>query len=92
MGRMSLETRAKVIAMRSRNYNLKKIREHLEEEVSLSKLAIYMLIKKYDEIQTIEDIKRKPRPQLLQEEHCRFVDNLMVENNVLKTATLRRGI
>ena len=45
MGRMSLETRAKVIAMRSRNYSLMKIKEHLEG-VSISKMAIYLLIKK----------------------------------------------
>ena len=51
MGRMSLETRAKVIAMRSRNYSLMKIKEHFEEEgVSVSKVAIYLLIKKYDRI------------------------------------------
>ena len=46
MGRMSLETRAKVIAIRSRNYSLMKIKEHLEEGVSVSKMAIYLLIKK----------------------------------------------
>ena len=45
MGRMSLETRAKIIAIRSRNYSLMKINEHLEG-VSISKMAIYLLIKK----------------------------------------------
>ena len=40
-----------------------------------------MLIKKYDEKQTIEDIKRNPRPKILQEEHYRFIDNLMAENS-----------
>ena len=70
MGRMSLETRVKVVAMRSKNYSLRNIKEHLG--VSVSKVVIYMLIKKYDEMQTIEDIKRKPRPQILQEEHYVF--------------------
>lgn len=92
MGPMSLESRMKVIAMRSRNYSLMKIKEHLEGGVSISKVAIYLLIKKYDRIQRIEDVKGKPRPQILQESHFRFIDNLMAENNDLMSRQLHSAV
>ena len=82
MGRMSLETRAKVISMRSRNYSVSKIKKHLKEEgVMISKVSLFALFKKYDATKIIEDMKKEPRPQILVQLHYRFLDNIMTETN-----------
>ena len=79
---MSLETRAKVIAMRSRNYRIDKIKKHLEEEgVTVSKVLLFALFKKYDTTKSIKDMKRAPRPQILIEVHYRSIDKVMADNN-----------
>ena len=92
MGRMSLETRAKVIAMKSSNYSLRKIKEHLEGGVSVSKVLIYMLIKKYEKTNTIKDIKQRFRAMIIHENHYCFMDNLMAENNDLTSKQLHSAL
>ena len=81
MGRMSLETRAKVISMRSRNYSVSKIKKHLKEGVMISKVSLFALFKKYDATKIIEDMKKEPRPQILVQLHYRFLDNIITETN-----------
>ena len=79
---MSLETRAKFILMRSRNFCYSKILSHLEEEgIRVSKVSLYLLFKKYEETQSIEHLKRRPRQQRLAKYHYRFIDDIMAENN-----------
>jgi hypothetical protein len=51
-----------------------------EEDISISRSALYELLKKYNRYHTIADLKRAPRPRILQEEHYRFIDNTMAEN------------
>ena len=81
MGRMSLETRAKVIGMRNKGFEVHQIWKHLEDEgVCVSKVALHMLLKKYATSRTIQDLKRRLRPQLLNENQYRFIDNTMADN------------
>ena len=48
----------------------------------MSKVSLYLLFKKYEETQSIDDdLKRRPRPQRPAECHYRFIDNIMAENN-----------
>ena len=51
-----------------------------EEDIRVSRAALYMLLKKYNDCHTIADLKRAPRPRILQEEHYRFIDDTMAEN------------
>ena len=79
---MSLETRTKAILMRSRNYSVSKIKQHLKKEgVIVSKVSLFALFKKYETTHTTEDMKKQPRPQIPQESHYRFLDNIMAEND-----------
>ena len=49
MGRMSLETRAKVVRFKNRGIGIHQISKHLENEgVCVSKVALYALCRKYE--------------------------------------------
>ena len=65
MGRSSLETRSKVIVMKN-GYSVSETQERLlQEGVTVSKVSLYALVKKYDTTQLVDDLKCKPRPSLL---------------------------
>ena len=51
----------------------------VEEDVFVSRAALYML-KKYSNCRTIADLRRAPRPRILQDEHYRFIDDTMADN------------
>ena len=51
-----------------------------EEDISISRSALYELLKKYSRCHTIADLKRAPQPRILQEEHYGFIDDTMAEN------------
>lgn len=86
MGRMSLETRAKVVRFKNRGIGIHQISKHLENEgVCVSKVALYALCRKYEATRSIQDRKRRSRPLLLNEDQYRFIDNT-VANNVDMTS------
>ena len=81
MGRMSLETRAKVIRLKNRGMPVQQIAKHLDSEgVNVLKVSLYALFKKY--IHCIQDQKRRSRsrPQLLNDNQYRFIDNTIANN------------
>ena len=58
MGRMSLETRAKVIRLKKRGMPVQQIAKHLDSEgVDVSKVSLYALFKKYKATHCIQDQK-----------------------------------
>ena len=59
-----------------------------EEDVKVSRTAIYNLLAKFMKTKSIGDIKRKPRSQRLSEEHYRFIDELMAEKTDLTSRQL----
>ena len=60
--------------------------KHLEYEgVNVSSVSLYALLKKYETTRTIQDRKQRSCPQLLGEEHYRFIDDT-VANNVDMTS------
>ena len=84
MGRLSLETNSKVIVMWGNGYPVSKIRERLSQEgVSISRVSLFALIKKFKNTRLVIDLKRKPRPCLLGECHYCFIDETMAANNEL---------
>ena len=86
MGRMSLETRAKIIRLKNRGMPVRWIARHLDTEgVDVSRVSLYALLKKYEETHSIQDRKRRARPQLLNDDQYRFIDNT-VANNVDMTS------
>ena len=63
-----------------RIYSKDHCREVSGEGVEVSRAAIYNLIKKFKEFDSIADMRKTPRPRILQEEHYRFIDDMMAEN------------
>ena len=70
-------------------FTVKEIVERLAEEgVKASRTSIYNLLSKFRRTNSIADIKRRPRSRRLNEEHFRFVDELMAQNNDLSSRQL----
>ena len=60
MGRLSIETRQRVVLLRSLGYIVKKIQERfLEEGIAVSKFAFYKLLKKHQSTGTVADLPRR---------------------------------
>ena len=76
MGRLSLETRSKVIVMKKNGYPVSEIQERLSQKgVTISKVSLYTLVKKYESTNLVKDMKRTPRSSLLDACHYRFIDH-----------------
>jgi hypothetical protein len=81
MGRLSLETRSKVFIMRRNCYRISEIQARLAQGVSVSKVSLFALLKKFKSTGLVVDLKRKPRSSLLGQDHYRFIDKAMMVNN-----------
>ena len=86
MERLSYGTRTTVIELWLRNVRLKDIQAHLlVEGTVISKKTLCVLIQK---LGSVADERRKKRPRKLQDEHYRFVDDVMAENDELTSSQL----
>ena len=84
MGRLSLETRSKVITMWVNCYPVSVIQKRLlQEGVSISKVSLLALFKKLKNPNQVVDIKHKLKSSLLAECHHRYIDEVMMEDNEL---------
>ena len=89
MGQLSLEIRSKVIVMWGNGYPVSVIQERLlQEGVSISKVSLFALIKKFKNTNQVVDLKRKPRSSLPAECHYRYIDEVMMEDNKLTSRQL----
>ena len=84
-------TRTRVIELWRRNYRLKNIQGHLNAEgIEISKKSLCLLISKYKNTGTVADARTRTRPRKLQEEHYRFIDDAMADNDQLTSRQLYR--
>ena len=75
MGRMSTNTRVRVVSKWKAEFPVIKIRQRLSEEgIQVSRKSLYFLLKKYNQTCSVADLKRTPRRRLLTDEHFRFMD------------------
>ena len=88
MGRLDYSTRSRVVDFSQRNYRLRYIQAHLNEDIEISKKSLCLLIKKYKNTGTVADARRARRPRKLQDQHYRFTDDAMVENDQLTSRQL----
>ena len=80
MGRMSMETRQRVVHLRQSG--IKDIRTQLQEEgVKVSDTSLYILLGKFSKTGKICDLHRTSRPRILTQEHYEFVDKVMSVND-----------
>ena len=64
----------------------------LEEGVIISKPALYALLKKYRDTNSVEDRHRKHTPPLSRDRHCRFIDHLLEEDDETTTIKLHEKL
>ena len=89
MGRVSIETRRRIVLLRTQGHSVQSIQERLnEEDVVISRVSIYELLKKYKVTGTVADLPRA-HLKILEEDHLRFIDQCMKENDELTARQLR---
>ena len=91
MGRMSASTRSRVVSMSQNGFKLCKIQEHLAKEgITVSKKSLCLLLKRFRTTGLVADTrvdKRSTRPRKkLTDEHYRFIDERMAEDDELTAA------
>ena len=78
MARLNLITRRKVLVLKQRGYSVKEIHARLaEEDVFVSKRALFYLLKKYKERHTYTDLPKSKRTSVLNKEQLRFINKEM---------------
>lgn len=88
MGRLDYSTRSWVVDLWQGNYRLRYIQAHLNEEgIEVSKKGLCLLIKKFKNTGTVADARRARRP-CKQDQHYRFIDDAMAENDQLTSRQL----
>ena len=76
--------RTTIIELWRRNFGPKDIQAHLlVEGIDISKKSLCLLIGKYKRTGSVADERKTKRPRKLQDEHYRFIDDAMVENDKL---------
>ena len=89
MGRLSYSTRATVVELSRRSFKLKDIQAHLlAEGIEVSKKSLCVLIGKYKRMGSVADERKTRRPRKLGDEHLRFIDDAMAENDELTSSQL----
>ena len=84
MGRLSVETRSKVIMMWKNSYPVTVIQERLRQGVvAVLKVSLFALIKKFNVHSLVINLSRKPRSSKLSECHYRYIDEVMTTDNEL---------
>ena len=75
MPRISAETRRRIVAIKSSGYSVTQIQKRLaDEDICVSKVTIYKLLKKYKEFRTVLDMPRRASvPRKLNADHVKFI-------------------
>ncbi len=93
MGRMTIDTRYRVVILHARGFQVGAIQKRLQEEgIRVSKTSLCKLIKKYRLKGTVKDLRWWKPPTIFKEEHYRFIDEQMAENTELTSRQLQRKI
>ena len=91
MPRISAETRRRIVAIKSSGYSVTQIQKRLaDEDICVSKVTIYKLLKKYKEFRTVLDMPRRASvPRKLNADHVKFIDNSMAANDEITARQMR---
>ena len=89
MGRMSIDIQSRVIHLHHRGWKLKDIQSHLkDEDISVSKKSLCILIKKYKIHHTVADLPRPLQPKKLSLEHLKALDEALSNDDEISTTEL----
>ena len=90
MPRLDIDTRMRVIALRSKGHSVSSIRKRLaEENILVSATALYNLLKKAKEFGIVSDRKRKCSSKILLTEHLKCMDEALANDDELTARKLR---
>ena len=90
MGRMSVDTRQRVIVWWQKGVKVKEIHQRLREEgIRVSITSLWLLVGKFRKTGFIKDLPRASRPSISVREHYEFIDECMAENDELTARCLR---
>ena len=79
-----VDARRCIVILRQRGYSVSQIRARmLEENVVISCVSIYKLLKRHKETRTVIDRRRESATKFLSSEHLRFINNTMAHDNEL---------
>ena len=90
MARLSIESRMRVITLRSRGYSILQIRKRLQEEnIIVSRQAIYSLVKKFQNYRVCSDLPRKRRQQKITAEMRLVIEEALTSNDEITSRGIR---
>ena len=93
MARLNLVTRRKVLTLKQRGFTVKEIHSRLaEEDVIVSKRALFHLVRKYKEHHTYTDLPKSKRRSLLNRTQLRFINKEMENNDELTAKQLHERL
>ena len=90
MGKLSLYARNRVNSLQSSGVNITKITDILQEEgIRTSRSSVSLFLSRYRRSGRLQDAPRSGRKQILYEQHCKYIDNKMTENDELTSLELK---
>ena len=90
MGKMSLATQSRVVALSESDYTLSKIQRHLaSEDITVSKKSLCLLLRKYRTTGSVADHQTAKPPRKLTDEHNHFIDDCMADDDELTATKLQ---
>ena len=93
MPRLSIETRKRVVILRKKGYSVDNIRTRLaEEQIFVSKMALYALIKKYKKHGSIQNLPKPKPPHILNFDQVKFIDDSLAQNDEMTAWQLQTAI
>ena len=90
MPRLDIETRRRVVFLSRSGYSVSQIKKRLEQEnIRISLVALYNLLKKYNQLGRLIDLPRRTRPTKLNNVMRLFLNQKLSENDELTAREAR---
>ena len=90
MARLSIDTRSKIIELRSRGLAVSEIQRRLQElNISISRQAMYDLIKKFREKGTVKNVIGRRRPRKITPEMRAAIKEAYNENDEVTSTGIK---
>ena len=90
MPRLDIETRRRVVFLSRLGYSVSQIKKRLEQEnIRISLVALYNLLKKYNQLGRLIDLPRRTRPTKLNNVMRLFLNQKLSENDELTAREAR---
>ena len=90
MSRLDIDTRRRVVFLKSTGYSVSQIKKQLQEEnIIISSQALFNLLKKFKDTGKLIDLPWRTRPRKLSREMMVFLNKALSENDKLTARQTR---